>query len=68
MIVRVLYQYSVVKEQIDQTRTGSLKIQEQEQKHEQVVKQIEPAKEWLYALIALAVIGLLLVFKKLAPL
>lgn len=62
----MFYQYEVIKEQIDQSKAGTVKTQEnQETKQERSIKESQPLDIWIYAGIILGIIWLILIFKKL---
>ena len=63
----VFYQYSLIKEQVDQARAGTLKVEEnQEAKKGKAVKESRPVESWIYMGGILCIVGLLLILKKLA--
>ena len=58
----IFYQYELIKEQVDQAKTGILKVQEnQEAKQEQITKESKPVEPWVYAGILLGIIVFVLV-------
>ena len=59
------YQVQNIREQIDMAKTDRLKMGEkQEAKQETIVKKTEPLKIWVYAMVAMGVIGSYMTFRK----
>lgn len=64
----IFYQYQLIKEQVEQTKAGTVKTREkQEAKQEQITKESRPIEVWIYAGIVLGIIGFVLIFKRLIP-
>ena len=64
----ILYQFEVIREQIDQAKIASEKTQEsQHNKQIQTVKVSKPVEAWIYAGIALGIIGFVLIYRKVMP-
>jgi len=62
----IFYQYALIKEQADQARAVTLKVQENlEAKQEQTIKESRPMEMWIYVITLLGIIGFALIFKKL---
>ena len=62
----IFYQYEVIREEVDQAITGSLKVQEnQAVKQETNIKESKPVEAWIYTGIILGIIGFVVIFKKL---
>ena len=62
----IFYQFALIKEQADQARAGTLKVQENlEAKQDQTIKESRPMEMWIYVITLLGIIGFALIFKKL---
>jgi len=64
----VFYQYSQIKEQVDQAKAATVVLQEnQEVKQEQTVKESEPAEAWVCGSFVFGMIVFVLIFYRWKP-